>query len=678
MENWTLVQGANWSTPLAPNQTKTFTVRPNTGLPTGAYEPVITITGSGGVSAQVRPLFTVALSEITLTPSNPTAIVGVGTGVSGRVPITVTAPPNERVTIVSSNVISGFDPWLFDAAAGTRIADDEAGSLNWSYTIPAGQTMTVYAGMGSFGGASFACYTVTATWSDASLPAVEASTTGLANLTVGQEVSDASVVYTLNNGTYATSITPASFTVSGLPTGLTAGTAQRTSDTVVTMPITGTPITQITNASLLNRAASIPASNVTGATSEILIMGTITAGPIASAPSSVQITPKPLTTTVGQTTQLTATVLPANAADKSVTWTSSNTGVATVSVLGSVTAVGAGQATITARTSNGLTDTCVVTVEAAPVYSLSLAQNGSTDPYVFPSLPGGYTNPGSITLTLTNTGNRSISSLHVALSGANSGSFSVVPGANFTSIEPGATRTLTVSPKNGLTQGSYSADIAVQGNLATSNSFKVSFSVSSDYVPVQSITTVSRIEYYGSIILYTGATTIIDAYITPENATNKKVNWSSSDTRVVTVDENGKVTAVGSGWAQIKATTEDGGKTSSKPFEVRESPYSIALDTTAVAFAEVDPGYRAPTARTIRVTNDGTYNTGALTVSLSGNNAASFTLSRTSIPSIALRGSATFTVVPRTGLAAGTHTATVTVRVANGISESFTVSFTVR
>ena len=64
----------------------------------------------------------------------------------------------------------------------------------------------------------------------------------------------------------------------------------------------------------------------------------------------------------GQTETLTATVLPAEADDKSVTWTTSNSGVATVSG-GVVTAVAAGTATITAS-AGGYSATCEVTVTA--------------------------------------------------------------------------------------------------------------------------------------------------------------------------------------------------------------------------------------------------------------------------------------------------------------------------
>lgn len=68
---------------------------------------------------------------------------------------------------------------------------------------------------------------------------------------------------------------------------------------------------------------------------------------------------------VGGTQKLTATVAPDDAENKSVTFTSSDTAIATVTpVQGTVTAVSEGTATITATTSNGKTATCVITVTA--------------------------------------------------------------------------------------------------------------------------------------------------------------------------------------------------------------------------------------------------------------------------------------------------------------------------
>ena len=72
-----------------------------------------------------------------------------------------------------------------------------------------------------------------------------------------------------------------------------------------------------------------------------------------------------LNLTAGGTAALKATVYPDNAADKTVTWSSSAPGVAEVDTNGTVTAKTAGSAVITAQTANGRTVTCTVTVTAA-------------------------------------------------------------------------------------------------------------------------------------------------------------------------------------------------------------------------------------------------------------------------------------------------------------------------
>ncbi|SDB25488.1 PASTA domain, binds beta-lactams, partial [Ruminococcaceae bacterium FB2012] len=84
--------------------------------------------------------------------------------------------------------------------------------------------------------------------------------------------------------------------------------------------------------------------------------------PLIIYADSISLDKTSLTLDVGETAKLTATVLPSNATDKSLTWSSSNTSVATVSG-GTVTAKGAGSATITVRTTNGKTATCAVTVK---------------------------------------------------------------------------------------------------------------------------------------------------------------------------------------------------------------------------------------------------------------------------------------------------------------------------
>lgn len=91
-------------------------------------------------------------------------------------------------------------------------------------------------------------------------------------------------------------------------------------------------------------------------------------------PTSVTISPSTVTIGAGETEQLTETVLPDNASDKSVTWSSNNTSVATVSSTGLITAITAGNATITVTTVDGnKTATCTVTVTPAVTYTYKLA-----------------------------------------------------------------------------------------------------------------------------------------------------------------------------------------------------------------------------------------------------------------------------------------------------------------
>ena len=88
------------------------------------------------------------------------------------------------------------------------------------------------------------------------------------------------------------------------------------------------------------------------------------------------------TITEGETLQLTATVSPSNASNKSLKWESNNTGVATVTTSGLVTAKTAGTATITVTTQDGSNKkaTCKVTVESAGLSAGDIASN-PTDNY---------------------------------------------------------------------------------------------------------------------------------------------------------------------------------------------------------------------------------------------------------------------------------------------------------
>lgn len=75
-----------------------------------------------------------------------------------------------------------------------------------------------------------------------------------------------------------------------------------------------------------------------------------------------------------------------------------------------------------------------------------------------------------------------------------------------------------------------------------------------------------------------GATVILSATVTPEDATDKTITWSSSDEKVATVD-GGKVTGVAEGNATITATTKSGDKTATCTVTVSEDAPAVIEDT---------------------------------------------------------------------------------------------------
>ncbi len=113
--------------------------------------------------------------------------------------------------------------------------------------------------------------------------------------------------------------------------------------------------------------------------------------------TGVSVSPTSASLTVGATKTLTATVSPSNATNKAVTWSSTNTGVATVSSSGVVTAKAAGSATIKATTSDGgYTASCSVTVNPK-TYTISYDANGGG------GAPGAQTKTAGVALKLSST-----------------------------------------------------------------------------------------------------------------------------------------------------------------------------------------------------------------------------------------------------------------------------------
>ncbi len=101
-----------------------------------------------------------------------------------------------------------------------------------------------------------------------------------------------------------------------------------------------------------------------------------------------------------------------------------------------------------------------------------------------------------------------------------------------------------------------------------------------DNVPVTNVTLNKT-----ALNLAIGDNATLTATVAPDNATNKKVTFTSNNDKIATVDANGKVTALAAGNATITATTADGNKTATCTVTVTEKKIpveSVTLDKTAL------------------------------------------------------------------------------------------------
>ncbi len=243
--------------------------------------------------------------------------------------------------------------------------------------------------------------------------------------------------------------------------------------------------------------------------------------------SSVSLNATELSLKEGGTAQLTASVLPKNATNKSVTWSSSDENVATVDDNGLVTAEATGTAIITATANDGsgITSSCSVTVSPRTILvsSVELSQmelsldEGETAQLTASVLPDNATDK-SVTW--------SSSDENVATVDDNGLVAAVVAGT--------AIITATANDGSGITSS-------------------CSVTVSPRTILVSSVE-LSQME----LSLDEGETAQLTASVLPDNATDKSVTWSSSDENVATVDDNGLVAAVAAGTATITTTANDG------------------------------------------------------------------------------------------------------------------------
>ena len=185
---------------------------------------------------------------------------------------------------------------------------------------------------------------------------------------------------------------------------------------------------------------------------------------------------------------------------------------------------------------------------------------------------------------------------------------------------------------------------------------------------------VTKVELSTSTLALTeGGSETLTATITPDNASNKSLTWSSDNQNVATV-ENGKVTAVGAGTATIKATAADGsGKSDTCTVTVTAKTYSLSVDKSTLNFGSITEGDTLPAAQTVMVKN-----TGNQTVTLEQPTATNFEIGTLSEKELAPNAIATFTIQPKDKLPRGSYSEQITISGNDGASATLTATFTVK
>ena len=259
---------------------------------------------------------------------------------------------------------------------------------------------------------------------------------------------------------------------------------------------------------------------------------------------SVELSQKEIKLYLGENRSLTATVLPSDASDKNVTWSSSNPNVATVSTAGNVVSKSVGTTVITVKTADGgYQAECKVTVLEPVVYATSLILAPQT-------LSINIDESSSLTLQML-----PANANEALVWESDNESVAKVVNGDVTAVGVGV------------------AKIKVKGKNVTSNEVTVTV------IDKFAVTGVKLNEPEKS--LQVGDSFILTATVLPEDARDKTVTWSSDKESVATV-KDGVVTAVSPGTAIIKVTAGAGAFSATCSVTVEER----IIEITEISYPE--------------------------------------------------------------------------------------------
>lgn len=398
------------------------------------------------------------------------------------------------------------------------------------------------------------------------------------------------------------SVTPATVTLNaGATTQLTKAispsnaTNQTVSWTSSNMSVATVSSAGLVTAGTVSGTATITCTTADGnktATSAITVVAPI---PVLT----VSVTSPSPSINVGSTSQLSVVIGPANATNQSVTWSSSNVGVASVDANGLVRGIAPGTAVITARTvDGGKTATASITVNATGnSYDIDDAVVGTgtnqfnyvaaaswghatnaADPFLQKTCS--FSNVSGSTVTVPFTGTKvELYTAKAAHHGIVAVSIDNGPETNVDLYSAARQNYVMVYGSAALTSGNHTIRLRVTGakNAAATGTYAVI-----DYLKVYTAATTVAVTGVtvspSSLSLSIGGSGTLSKVIAPANATNQNVVWTSSNAAVATVASTGIVNAIAAGTATITATTVDGGKIGTCAVTVNSPVVATATD----------------------------------------------------------------------------------------------------
>ena len=267
--------------------------------------------------------------------------------------------------------------------------------------------------------------------------------------------------------------------------------------------------------------------------------------------AEITLNKEELTLDENESETLEASIVPELASDKTIVWKSADETIASVDENGKVTALKAGETTITASSSDGkVSASCKVTVKAVviPVKSISLNKTEI-------ELTEGTSFQLEATIDPENATDKNLT-----WTTSNKSVATVSENGLVSALKKG-TASITVKTKDG------------------KKSARCNVKVVAETIELESIALNKE-----NISLTVGSTETLALSFTPENATHKEVTWSSSNEKIATVNQSGKITAKAAGETLISVETENGLK---KTCRVTVTENSIPATSISLNFSEL-------------------------------------------------------------------------------------------